>query len=101
MPVNVLVSEQAKSTAATSDKIIKLINYCTTHPEAKLHFHSSAMILNIHSDASYLSEREATSRAGGLFHMGSDNDSNNRLTTGTILITSMIHKHAMSLASEA
>jgi hypothetical protein len=32
MPVNVLDSEQTKATAATADKIIKLLNYCTTHP---------------------------------------------------------------------
>jgi hypothetical protein len=36
MPVNVLASEQARATAATADKIIKLLNYCTTHPEANL-----------------------------------------------------------------
>jgi hypothetical protein len=32
MPVNVLASEQTKATAATADKLIKLLNYCTTHP---------------------------------------------------------------------
>jgi hypothetical protein len=57
MPDNVLASEQTKATAATADKIIKLINYCTMNPEATLHYHISDMILNIHSDASYLSER--------------------------------------------
>jgi hypothetical protein len=33
MPVNVLASEQTRSTADTADKIIKLLNYCTTHPK--------------------------------------------------------------------
>jgi hypothetical protein len=32
MPVNVLASEQTRATAATADKIIKLLNYCTLHP---------------------------------------------------------------------
>jgi hypothetical protein len=32
MLVNVLVSEQTKATAATAANIIKLLNYCTTHP---------------------------------------------------------------------
>jgi hypothetical protein len=68
MPVNVLASEKTRATAATADKIIKLLNYCTTHPEATLRYHASDMILNIHSDASYLSEREAKSRAGGVLH---------------------------------
>jgi hypothetical protein len=44
------------------------------------------MILNIHSDASYLSEREAKRRAGGLFYMGSNIDKFNTLTNGAILI---------------
>jgi hypothetical protein len=32
MTVNVLASDQTRATAATADKIIKLLNYCTTHP---------------------------------------------------------------------
>jgi hypothetical protein len=65
LPVNVLPSEHTQATAATEDKVIRLLNYCATHLEAKLRYHASDMILNIHSDASYLSEREAKSRAGG------------------------------------
>jgi hypothetical protein len=76
MPVNVLALEQTQSTAATADTMINLINYCTTHPEATLHYHASYMILNIHSDASYLPEREANSRAGGLLYTGINKDSN-------------------------
>jgi hypothetical protein len=71
MPINVLASEQSKSTAVTADKVIKLLNYCNTHPETKIRYHASDMILHIHSDASYLSEKEAKSRAGGFFYMGS------------------------------
>jgi hypothetical protein len=36
LPVNVLASEQTQSTITTADKVIKLLNYCATHPEAKL-----------------------------------------------------------------
>jgi hypothetical protein len=67
MPINVLASEQSKVTALTADKVIKLLNYCNTHPETKIRYHASDMILHIHSDASYLSENEAKSRAGGSF----------------------------------
>jgi hypothetical protein len=55
------------------------------------------MILNIHSDASYLSEREAKSWAGGFFYMGSNTDKDNRLTNGAILIISTILKYYLSL----
>jgi hypothetical protein len=37
MPVNVLASEQTRATADTADKIIKLLNYCTTHPESNIY----------------------------------------------------------------
>jgi hypothetical protein len=35
MPINVLASEQSKATADTADKVIKLLNYCNTHPLKK------------------------------------------------------------------
>jgi hypothetical protein len=36
MPINVLASEQSRATAVTAEKVIKLLNYCNTHPETKL-----------------------------------------------------------------
>jgi hypothetical protein len=101
LPVNVLASEQTRATADTANKIIKIFNYCTTHPEATLRYHASDMILNIHSDASYLSEKESKSRAGGFFYMGSKTDKANRLTNGAILIISTVLKHIISSAAEA
>jgi hypothetical protein len=59
------------------------------------------MILHIHSDASYLSEKEAKSRAGGFFCMGSSTNSDKKLTSVAILIISKVLKHVMSLAAEA
>jgi hypothetical protein len=59
------------------------------------------MILNIHSDASYLSEREAKSWAGGFFYMGSNTEKATILTNGAILIISTVLKHVMSSAAEA
>jgi hypothetical protein len=59
------------------------------------------MILNIHSDASYISERESKSRAGGFFYMGSSADTAKKLTNGAILIISTVLKHMMSSAAEA
>jgi hypothetical protein len=36
MPINVLASEQTKATSDTADKVIKILNYCTTHPKTKI-----------------------------------------------------------------
>jgi hypothetical protein len=101
MPINVLASEQSKATAITADKVIKLLNYCNTHPETKIRYHASDMILHIHSDASYLSENEAKSRAGGFFYMGSSTNTDQKLTIGAILIISKVFKRVMSSAAEA
>jgi hypothetical protein len=72
MPINVLASEQSNATEVIAGKVIKLLNYCNTHPETKIRYYASDMILHIHSDASYLSENEAKIRAGAFFYMGSD-----------------------------
>jgi hypothetical protein len=101
MPVNVLASEQSNATEVTADKVIKLLNYCNTHPETKIRYRASDMILHIHSDTSYLSENEAKSRAGGFFYMGNTNKYDKKLTNGAILIVSKVIKHVMSSAAES
>jgi hypothetical protein len=101
MPINVLASEQSNATAVTADKVIKFLNYCNTHPETKIRYHASDMILHIHSDASYLSGNEAKSRAGGFFYMGSSTNTDKKLTNGAILIIRRVLKHVMSSAAEA
>jgi hypothetical protein len=101
MPINVLAYEQSNATEVTADKVIKLLNYCNTHQETNIHYHASDMILHIHSDASYLSENEAKSRAGGFFYMGSNNKTDKKLTNGAILIISKVLKHVMSSVAEA
>ena len=51
-------------------KAKQLLNYLATYPNATIRFQASDMIMNIHSDASYLSESDARSRACGHFLMG-------------------------------
>jgi hypothetical protein len=101
MPISVLASEQSNATDVTADRVVKLLDYCNTHPEAKICYHASDMILHIHSDASYLSENEAKSRAGGFCYMGNNNKNDKNLTNGAILIISKVLKHVMSSAAEA
>ena len=48
-----------QATQATSKYVTHLLYYCHTHPDAKVHYHASDMILNIHSDDSYNSEAKA------------------------------------------
>ena len=66
-----IASEQAEATKNTEKCTTQLLDYMTMHPDATVHFHASQMILNIHSDASYLSEKGAKSCIAGQFFLGS------------------------------
>ena len=59
--LNTLASEQANGTETTLEVMEHFLNYCATNPEATVRFETSDMILNIESDASYLSEPQARS----------------------------------------
>ena len=48
----------------------QMLDYLTTNPDATLRYYASDMILNIHSDTSYLSEQNGRSRASGHYFMG-------------------------------
>jgi hypothetical protein len=95
-----LASAQAKVTAATAESMNQLIDYCATHPDAEVRYHPSDMVLQVSSDASYLSEPEAHSRTGGHFYLG-NNDGPQQQINGPILCLSSIIKHVMSSAAEA
>jgi hypothetical protein len=53
-------SEQSKATKNTAKKVTRLLNYFTTHPDAKICFHKSDM--EMHSNAAYLVETKAQHR---------------------------------------
>ena len=57
------------------------------------------MILNVHSDASYLIEPKARSRAGGHYFLS--DDSENPENNGAVLNVAQIIKNVMSSAAEA
>ena len=77
----------------------QLLDYIATQDEAVLTYNASDMVLASHSDASYLSEPKARSRAGGHFFLSSNTavPPNN----GAILNIAHIIKHVMSSATEA
>ena len=65
-----IASEQTTATENTMKRVTHLLDYLATHPDATIMFRASDMILNVHSDASYLSEKKAKSRMGGYFFLG-------------------------------
>ncbi len=72
MALSAIAVEQTKATEKTMSRCIQLLDYLAGHSEAKVRFHASDMILNIHSDTSYLSEAKAHSRTCGHFFPGMD-----------------------------
>jgi hypothetical protein len=102
-----LATAQTKGTHSTALALIQLLNYCAAHPDAVIRFHASGMILHIHSDASYLSESEARSRAGGFFFLSSpvlgtpDPNAPPPPSNGAIHIHCSIMKMVLSSAAEA
>lgn len=65
------VREQAQLTEGTEDRTKQLLDYCATDPSTILQYCASTIILNIHIDASYLSEANAKSSACGKYFLGS------------------------------
>ncbi len=71
MALSTTASKQMKGTKQMMEKALQVLDYLATHPDATVHFRASSMILNIHLDASYLSdEPNACSRACGHFFLG-------------------------------
>ena len=70
MALSSIAVEQTKATEQTMGRCLKLLDYLATNSNATIRFHASDMVMNIHSDASYLSETKSRSRACGHFFMG-------------------------------
>jgi hypothetical protein len=96
-----IAAQQARGTATTTAAINQLVDYCHTHPAETIQYRASDMILKIHSNASYLSEAEARSRAGGHFYMGDRPSNQLERGNGPLLNKSTIIQNIMSSAAKA
>ena len=63
--LNSIAIQQTSATANALKRTEVLLDYAATHPDGKIRYRASEMILQIHTDASYLSEPKALSRAAG------------------------------------
>ena len=98
--LSIIATEQSQGTQTTKEKAEHFLRYAASHPDATIKFYKSDMILNIHSDASYLSEHQGRSRTGGHFYLGNREDQANP-PNGPILNTTGILANIMTGASEA
>ena len=97
--LSTIAAQQATPTEATMRETKQLLDYVASQEDAVLTFSASDMVLAVHSDASYHSEPQARSRAGGHFFLSSDtvHPPNN----GAILTIAKVIKNVMSSAAEA
>ena len=49
--LNTIPDQQSKSTQETAKKVVQLLNYAATHPEAITRYRAREMTLHMHSDA--------------------------------------------------
>lgn len=97
-----IASQQTTATRNTEYKFRQILNYLATQPDTTIHFQDSSMILNIHSNALYLSKPQARSRLAGYYFLGSESVDNRPIPiNGNIFFLSSILKFLVSLAAEA
>ena len=62
-----IATQQANPTENTMKKVKQLLYYATTHPDVVVTYQARGMILEVHINASHISEKNSKSRAGGQF----------------------------------
>jgi hypothetical protein len=100
MLLNDIAMEKTKATEKTQAATNQLLDYLANHPEPTIRYHPSNMILQIHSDASYLSVSNARSRLRGLFFLGNKSPGQDTLN-GSILNVASVIKNVVASAAES
>jgi hypothetical protein len=67
MALSSIAVEQTRATTQTMGQCIQLLDYLASNLEAKRRYYASDMIMNIHSDASYLSETKHAAERATIF----------------------------------
>ena len=100
--ISSIASEQANAKEETETRIKQLLNYLATLRSAEIKFYESKTILNVHSDASYLSKPKAKSRVAGVYFIGDvPEDRKPLLLNGNIFIVCSILKIVVASVADA
>ncbi len=70
--ISAIASQPSKPTKDMMQQTLQLLDYLAMQEDAVLSYHASDMVLAVHSNASYLSEPKARSRAEEHFFLSSD-----------------------------
>ena len=98
-PISAIALQLANPTKETLAHTNQLLDYLATQEDGVLTYNQSEMVMAVHSNASYLCEPKAKSRASGHFFMS--NNAKIPPNNGAILNIAHIIKQCMTLATEA
>ncbi len=102
MALSNITPQQSVPTKNNKKRVEQFLDYMLTHPDAVISYRASDMVLNVHSNASYLSAPHAQSHAGGYFLLGSLPIEGNPIKlNGVIHITCTILKLVDASAAKA
>ena len=93
--LNIIAAYHEKIAQATEKKVVKILNYVANHPEEITCYHTSGMILHIHSDAYFLSVLGSNIRAGGYHYLSSPFTKPNPPPPPHTLSTQLTHTRGM------
>ena len=98
-PLSKIASKQAQPTTLLTPELDRFLQYASKYRNAGQRIRASNMVLLTHSDASYHSESEARSRAGGHIYFG--NNQNDTTPQAAVSNISVIIPTVASSAVEA
>jgi hypothetical protein len=101
MALSAIANQQAAPTKDTRNHVNPFLDYMATHPDAKIRYCASDMILNVHYNALYLSAPNACSCAGGYFFLSTPHDGSPIQINGAVHITCTILKLVVASAAKA
>jgi hypothetical protein len=102
MGLSTIAAQQSAPIEETLARVNQFLDYMWMHSDAKIRYQASDMILNVHSDASYLSAPKACSLAGGYLFLGSiPQDTELIYINGAIHITCTLLKLVATSAAKA
>jgi hypothetical protein len=102
MALSAIVSQQALPTEDMHNHVNQFLDYMATHHDAEIRYRASDIVLNVHSDASYLSAPKVRSCTGGYFFLGSTPcDGSPIQINGAVHVTCTILKLVAASVAEA
>ncbi len=102
MAISSIPMEQTKAMERTLAMCTQLLDYLAGHADAKVQYHQTDMIMNIHSDVLYLSKEKAHSITRGQFFLGwVPKDGNPIWLNGVFHVSTMILQFVVASAAEA